>query len=43
MGPRGVGNLKFTIYAPLVPKIHHIKFENNWSIGYQEEVKNNQM
>jgi hypothetical protein len=37
------GNLKFTIYVPLVPKIHHIKFEKNWSNGYQEEVKNVQM
>jgi hypothetical protein len=35
--------LKFTIYVPLVPKIHHIKFEKNWSSGYQEEVKNVQM
>jgi hypothetical protein len=43
MGPRGVGNLKFTIYVPLVPKIHHIKFEKNWSSGYQEDVKNVQM
>jgi hypothetical protein len=38
----GVGNLKFTIYVPLVPKMHHIKFEKNWSSGYQE-VKNVQM
>ena len=39
--PQGAGNLKFTIYAPLVPKIHHTKFEKNWSSGYdQEEVKN---
>ena len=42
-GPRGAGNPKFTIYAPLVPKMHHIKFEKNWSSGYQEEVKNVQM
>jgi hypothetical protein len=42
-GPQGVGNLKFTIYVPLVPKIHHIKFEKNWSSGYREEVKNVQM
>jgi hypothetical protein len=34
-GPRGSGNLKFTIYALLVPKMHHIKFEKNWSSGYQ--------
>jgi hypothetical protein len=43
-GPRGEGkgarNLKFTIYVPLVPKIHHLKFEKNSSKGYQEEVKN---
>ena len=43
MGPRGVGNLKFTIYIPLVPKTHHIKFEKNWRSGYQGEVKNVQM
>jgi hypothetical protein len=36
----GAGNLKFTIYAPLVPKIHYTKFEKNWSNGYQGEVKN---
>jgi hypothetical protein len=42
-GSRGAGNLKFTIYVPLVIKIHHIKFENNWSSGYQEEVKNVEM
>jgi hypothetical protein len=35
-GPRGSENLKFTIYALLFPKIHHIKFEKNWSSGYQE-------
>jgi hypothetical protein len=29
--------------CPLVPKTHHIKFEKNWSSGYQEEVKNVQM
>jgi hypothetical protein len=23
--------------------MHHIKFEKNWSSGYQEEVKNVQM
>jgi hypothetical protein len=38
--PLGVGNLKFTIYVPLVPKMHHTKFEKNWSSGYQEELKN---
>jgi hypothetical protein len=43
IGPRGAGNLKFTIYAPLVPKMHYIKFEKNWSSGYQEEFKNIQM
>jgi hypothetical protein len=42
-GPHGVGNVKFTNYAPFVPKIHHIKFEKNWSSGYQKEVKNVQM
>jgi hypothetical protein len=42
-GYRGTGNLQFTIYVPLVPKVHHIKFERNWSSGYQEEVKNVQM
>jgi hypothetical protein len=36
IGPWGAGNLKFTIYAPLVPKMHHIKFEKNWSSGYQK-------
>jgi hypothetical protein len=44
-GPRGgggAGKLKFTIYVPLVPKMHHIKFDKNWSSGYQE-VKNVQM
>jgi hypothetical protein len=34
--------MKFTVYALLVPKMHHIKFEKNWSSGYQE-VKNVQM
>jgi hypothetical protein len=33
--PQGAGHLKFTIYTPLVPKIHHTKFEENWSSGYQ--------
>jgi hypothetical protein len=42
IGPRGVGNLKFVIYALLVPKMHHIKFEKNGSCGYQE-VKNVQI
>jgi hypothetical protein len=42
-GPRVVGNLNFTIYVPLVPKMHYIKFEKNWSSGYQEGVKNVQM
>jgi hypothetical protein len=41
-GPRESGNLKFTIYALVVPKMHHIKFEKNWSSGYQV-VKNMQM
>jgi hypothetical protein len=41
-GPRGSGNLKFTIYALLVPEMHRIKFEKNWSSGYQE-VENVQM
>jgi hypothetical protein len=41
-GPRGARNLKFTIYAPLVPKMHHTKFEKNWSCGYLE-VKDIQM
>jgi hypothetical protein len=35
----GAGNLKFTIYILLVPKMYHIKFEKNWSSGYQG-VKN---
>jgi hypothetical protein len=43
IGPRGARNLKFKIYVPLVPKMHHIKFEKNSSKGYQEEVKNVQM
>jgi hypothetical protein len=43
MGPMGAGYLKFIIYVPLVPMMHHIKFEKNWSSGYQEEVKNVQM
>jgi hypothetical protein len=38
--PGETKNLKFTIYVPLVPKIPHTKFEKNWNIGYQEEVKN---
>jgi hypothetical protein len=41
----GAGNLNFTIYVPLVPKMHHTKFEKfekNWRSGYQE-VKNVQM
>jgi hypothetical protein len=41
-GPRGSRNLKFTTYALLVPKMHHIKFEKNWSSGY-EGVKNVRM
>jgi hypothetical protein len=40
---RGARNLKFTIYVPLVPKMHHTKFEKNWRNGYQEGVKNVQM
>ena len=40
--PQGVKKIKFTIYAFLVPKMHHMKFEKNWSSGYQE-VKNVQM
>jgi hypothetical protein len=42
-GPRGAGNLKFIIHVPFVPKMHHVKFEKNWSRGYQIEVKNLQM
>jgi hypothetical protein len=42
-GFTGAGNPKFTIYAHLVPKMHHIKFEKNWSCSYQEEVKNVEM
>jgi hypothetical protein len=38
-GARGSGNLKFTSYVLLVPNMHHIKFEENWSSGYQG-VKN---
>jgi hypothetical protein len=38
-GIRGAGNLKFTIYVPLVQKMHHNKFEKNWSCCYQEEVQ----
>jgi hypothetical protein len=38
--PQEARNLKFTIYAPLVPKMHHTKFEKNWRRGYQEEVRN---
>ena len=34
--PQGVRKIKFTIYALLVPKMHHIKFEKNWSSGKQE-------
>jgi hypothetical protein len=41
--PRGAGNLKFTIYVPVVPKMHHTKFEKNLSSGYLEEVINVQM
>jgi hypothetical protein len=41
--PQQAGNLKFTMYVPLVQKMHHIKFEKNWSSGYQVEVKNLQM
>jgi hypothetical protein len=41
-GPRWSAKIKFTIYALLVQKMHHIKFEKNWSSGYQE-VKNVQM
>jgi hypothetical protein len=44
--PQGVWGggrkLKFTIYVPLIPQMLHIKFENNWSCGYQE-VKNVQI
>jgi hypothetical protein len=43
IGPREAENLKFTIYVLFVPKMHHTKFEKNWSSGYQEEVKNVQM
>jgi hypothetical protein len=43
IGPTGAGNLKFTIYAPFVQKMHHIKFEKNWNCGYQEEVKKAKM
>jgi hypothetical protein len=32
----GAGNLEFTIYVPLFPKMLHIKFENNWNSVYQE-------
>ena len=31
--PGGSEKIKFTIYALLVPKMHHIKFEKNWSSG----------
>jgi hypothetical protein len=39
IGSREAGKLKFAIYVPHVQKMHHIKFEKNWSSGYQEEVK----
>jgi hypothetical protein len=41
--PQRAGNLKFTIHVPLVPMMHHIKFEKNWISGYEEGVKNVQM
>jgi hypothetical protein len=41
--PQGGRKPEFTIYAPLVLKMHYIIFEKNWSSGYQEEVKNVQM
>jgi hypothetical protein len=34
-----VPSLKFTIYVLLVSKMHHKRFEKNWSSGYQDEVK----
>jgi hypothetical protein len=37
--PQGVRKSEMTNYALLVPKMHHIKFEKNWSSGYQG-VKN---
>jgi hypothetical protein len=42
MDPRGGGGRKPEIHnlCPLVPKMHHIKFEKNWSSDYQVEVKN---
>jgi hypothetical protein len=43
IGGRGAGHLKFTMYCPLVPKMHHTKFKKNWSSGYQEDVKKVQM
>jgi hypothetical protein len=41
--PQGAGVQKFTIHVPLVLKMHHTKFEKNWSSVYQEEVKNVQL
>jgi hypothetical protein len=41
--PQAAGVLKYIIYVPLVPKMHHTKFEKNWNSGYQEEVKNFQI
>jgi hypothetical protein len=38
--PNVAKQLKFTIYVPLVPDMHHTKFKKNWSSGYQEAVKN---
>jgi hypothetical protein len=34
--PWRAGVLKFTILVPLVPKMHHTRFEKKWSSGYQE-------
>jgi hypothetical protein len=31
------------MYARLLPNMHHIQFEKNWSSGNQEEVKNVQI
>jgi hypothetical protein len=41
-GPQGAGVLNFSIYVSHVLRMHHTKFEKNWSGSYQE-VKNVQL
>jgi hypothetical protein len=38
-GPRGAGNLKFTIYVPLVPKMHYLNLKRIGVVVIKKKLK----